>query len=322
MNRPVTWIAIAAASAFVTHRALASLETVPLEVIAQGPQGEEEGNPGRSPRKGPSEPTPKVPRRVLDWADPAPGAQFDHDTGLPMRVIDRVHGFALVLIRPGEFVRGMRPEELASPYVRASQIAGRNEFPAHTVTLTRPYYLGETEVTQRQWVAVMGSRPFHHDAGDKYPAEEVHLEQVRELLTRTGYRLPTEAEWEYACRANEPAPLYSTDAPRLAVEGTAWTAENSGRQTKPVGTREPNGFGLYDMHGNVAEMCSDIFNEGSYIEALELGCVDPKGAERGHEWVVRGSHCRQGFEEARPSFRWHWGGGGRSDLGFRLARTP
>jgi formylglycine-generating enzyme required for sulfatase activity len=158
--------------------------------------------------------------------------------GVPKVDVAALH-LKFVTIPAGRFRMGT--EESRSP----------DQAPVHDVTISRPFDLQTTEVTQAQWVAVMGSNPsqFH---GDALPVEQIAATDVDELLRRLNgndpgrnYRLPTETEWEYACRAG------STESRYGELEDVAWSHLNSGNTTHAVGTKRPNAWGLYDMLGNV-----------------------------------------------------------------------
>ena len=208
------------------------------------------------------------------------------------------------------------------------------------VTLTRPFYMGVFEVTQKQWELVMGSWPgstpsSSYGLGDAYPAYYVSYNNIRgsssgaqwpassavdassflgKLRARTGldFDLPTEAQWEYACRAGTMTTYYWGDA----MDGAyAWYEDNSGSKTHPVGTRMPNAWGLYDMSGNVWEWCRDWYGTLAYG-------TDPVGSASGSYRVVRGGswyfssvYCASSYRSyGDPSYRY-----GRN--GFRLSRT-
>lgn len=157
----------------------------------------------------------------------------------------------------------------------------------HEVTLNREYWIGKTEVTQQQWRAVMETNPSHFE-GDTLPVESVSWLDCKEFCARLNlrqekpFRLPTEAEWERACRAGSTT-AYSFGDDTAKVGDFAWYLKNSDVTSHPVGQLKPNDFGLYDMYGNVAEWCSDWY--GAY---LELGQVDPRGVSTGSMRVVRG----------------------------------
>jgi len=154
----------------------------------------------------------------------------------------------MVLIRPGKFVMGSPDSEEGHQ---------RNEGPQHEVTISKPFYMGVTEVTQAQYEAVMGTNPSHF-RGPTNPVETVSwidaTEFCRKLFekTRQAVRLPTEAEWEYACRAGTRTAYSFGDDP-VALGEHAWWAGNSDKTTHSVGQKKPNAWGLYDMHGNVRE---------------------------------------------------------------------
>jgi len=167
--------------------------------------------------------------------------------------------------------------------------AYNDEKPVHTVRISKPFYLGKYEVTQGQWEAIMGKNPSQFQGGPKLPVESVSWEDVQEFIRRLNaeegrksYRLPTEAEWEYAARAGTmTAYSYGDDARQL--EEYAWYQENSGKKTHSVGQKQPNAWGLYDMHGNVGEWVQDWY--GPYT----TGAVeDPVGPSSGLFRVNRG----------------------------------
>jgi formylglycine-generating enzyme required for sulfatase activity len=183
-------------------------------------------------------------------------------------------GMRLAYVPAGEFLMGSPPGE-----------KGRedDETP-HRVRLSRPFCIGATEVTQGQWRAVMGQRRGQFE-GDSLPVEDISwndaVEFCKKLSQKEGrtYRLPTEAEWEYACRAGDTG--RSWGAARL--DEAAWYDENSDGRTHPVARKKPNAWGLYDALGNVAEWCADFF--GPYPAG---DATDPAGPAEGKARVVRG----------------------------------
>ena len=188
----------------------------------------------------------------------------------------------------------------------------------HEVTLTKPFYMGKYEVTQEQWESVMGNNPSSRTKGAKLPVTNVSWEDCQEFIkklnekTSGGYRLPTEAEWEYACRAG------TTTAYSYGDNLTKSDANIDGDSIKAVGSYRPNAFGLYDMHGNVWEWCNDWYG------SLQDGEVtDPRGAAKGEYRVLRGGSFDVNVSKARSSGRYYYSPTNRSfDDGFRLARTP
>ena len=183
-------------------------------------------------------------------------------TGLAWRVRDTGTQMEMLLVPPGTFLMGC--------------IMGSNQFgcfelelPVHQVTLTNAFYLGRYEVTQSQWVATMGSNPSYFQGqsdSPSRPVEQVSWDTIQGYLRATGFRLPTEAEWEHACRAGTQTPFYNGSTDDSTVGMLAWCSANSGSQTHAVGGKQANGFGLYDMLGNVWELVSDGF--GSYTACV------------------------------------------------------
>ena len=187
----------------------------------------------------------------------------------------------------------------------------------HEVTLTKPFYMGKYEVTQEQWESVMGNNPSSFFRGPKLPVTSVSWKDCQEFIkklnekTSGGYRLPTEAEWEYACRAG------TTTAYSYGDNLTKSDANIDGDSIKAVGSYRPNAFGLYDMHGNVWEWCNDWYG------SLQDGEVtDPKGAATGSSRVLRGGSFINDVSAARSSLRFVGTPTFRgTDLGFRLVKT-
>ena len=192
----------------------------------------------------------------------------------------------------------------------------------HEVVMTKDYLIGVFEVTQGQWELLMGSNPSQlKEAGKSAPVEKVSWDDCQEFIGKLnakvsggGFRLPTEAEWERACRAGSTGALSGSES----LDEMGWYVQNSDSATHPVGRKKPNAFGLYDMHGNVWEWCADWY--GAYPDGK---ATDPTGAASGSERVHRGggwyydaSNCRSAYRRARPP------GGYRGDaIGFRLVRS-
>jgi formylglycine-generating enzyme required for sulfatase activity len=177
------------------------------------------------------------------------------------------------------------------------------EGPQRIVTISKAFYMGIYEVTQEQYEAVMGTNPSNFK-GAKNPVEQVSwndaVEFCKKLSAKMGktVRLPTEAEWEYACRAGSKTAFGygDTDA---ALNEYAWYTNNSGDKTHPVGLKKPNAWGLYDMHGNVWEWCSDWFSE-SYANAKT---TDPQGADFGTDRILRSGSWYGGPKFCRSACR-------------------
>ncbi|HMZ22408.1 MAG TPA: SUMF1/EgtB/PvdO family nonheme iron enzyme [Blastocatellia bacterium] len=169
---------------------------------------------------------------------------------------------------------------------------GSNEYddekPIHPVTLP-PFHIGKYQITQAQWKAVMRNNPSHFK-GDKLPVENLSWQMAtdfcRKLSKKTGkeYRLPTEAEWEYACRAGSTT-RYCFGDDDAGLEKYAWYYKNSGGKTHPVGEKLPNDWGLHDMHGNVLEWCRDWYDENYYRQSPK---ENPPGPSSGEYRVLRG----------------------------------
>jgi formylglycine-generating enzyme required for sulfatase activity len=227
----------------------------------------------------------------------------------------------MVWIPPGSFVMGSPATE-----------AGRkdNEGPLTHVTLTRGFWLSKTEVTQQEW-SIMTSALHQQSRWSKYPLRgegpEVPMYFVSwneamafcdllnhhvQLPPGYAFTLPTEAQWEYACRAREPAVAFSGN-----LAGQAWFAGNSGNVIHPVGQKQSNAFGLADMLGNTQEWCRD------YAAKLPGGNVtDPAGPPAGSAHVARGGEFDSAAAQCRPAARAAYGPDEHAYIGFRLALEP
>jgi formylglycine-generating enzyme required for sulfatase activity len=223
-------------------------------------------------------------------------------------------GMAFVYIKPGTFIMG-------APAGRSEH--GGHNF-QHQVTLTKGFYMQTTEVTQGQWKAVMGYNPsVFENCGNGCPVEGVSLNDAQEFIKHLNlleddknYRLPTEAEWEYACRAGTNT-SYSFGDSESQLNNFTWCNENSGGQTHPVAKKQPNTWGLYDMHGNVWEWCQDWY--GAYKAE---SAIDPVGPSSGVGRVNRGGSFRIYAKDCNVYYRGSLSQDFKSnDLGFRVART-
>jgi serine/threonine protein kinase/formylglycine-generating enzyme required for sulfatase activity len=300
----------------------------------------------------PGEMSPSIPSPRTGTDTPGQGrrtaiAPFDATTAkdlqdewakhwsVPVEVTNSI-GMRFVLIPPGEFMMGSSAEEIAQLLIEAKtkNWTGPNvelmlrETPKHRVKITQAFYLGLCEVTQAEYGRVMGSNPSNFQGVATAPAEQVGWNDVlvfcRKLSTlpneqaaRAVYRLPTEAEWEYACRAGTITRWYGWNGG--ALNACSWHAGNAEGTTHPVGQKRPNAWGLCDMHGNVWEWCQDWYGDKYYhVSPID----DPTGPSSGSYKVYRGGGWRDGEFDCRASCRGGHVPGDRSDnLGFRLARS-
>ncbi|MCD6404609.1 MAG: formylglycine-generating enzyme family protein [Planctomycetes bacterium] len=234
-------------------------------------------------------------------AAPGTAAEPYTNTGWAKEVIHEKTGIEMVFIPAGEFMMGSPSNESGR---------GSDEGPQHRVRLTKPFYLGKYEVTQREWRKVMGSNPSGFK-GDRNPVEQVSWNDCREFVDKAGLRLPTEAEWEYACRAGSSTRFSFDD------NSYAWYDGNSEDKTHPVGQKKPNAWGLFDMHGNVWEWCADWY--GNYSSGR---VTDSQGPSSGSSRVLRGGSWYDFSQICRSANRSYGSPDGTNHcLGFRVART-
>ncbi len=199
-----------------------------------------------------------------------------------------------------------------------------DEKPAHEVCVNG-FWLGKYPVTQGVWQAVIGDNPSHFDAGDDYPVENVSWEDAREFIRRFNslaggryeFRLPSEAQWEYACRSGGGSEKYAGGED---VDKVAWFDGNSGGTTHPVGTKAPNGLGIYDMSGDVWQWCEDVYLDTAYAGSEHdnpLYVYDGSGRVlRGGGWSSIAKRVRCGYRrDGVPSGR-------LPNVGLRLVKTP
>ena len=236
------------------------------------------------------------------------------NTGLPWCVRDIGTGIEMLLIPPGISQMG-DPDYMQS------------DLKMHQVKLTKAFYFGRYQVTQAQWQGKMCSNPSYFN--DKFdsasrPVEQVSLNEIANFNTATGLRLPTEPEWEYACRGGTNTRVHSmpeyptgTDLKRL-IGNVAWFSDNSGKETHAVGGKFANAFGLYDMLGNVWEWCYCWLNAyNMYIDFR----IQPIGPATGSYLVLRGGCWYSYYHDCRSFSRSINAPNGRR-IGFRVARTP
>lgn len=253
----------------------------------------------------------------------------------------------MILVRPGCFIMG---SEAAEAY--------GDEAPEHLVHITQSFYVGKYPVTQAQWRAVMGNNPSGYP-GPQRPVENVSWKDIVEgnqdddgtpaflTLVNNGlaeeksklrathtFRLPTEAEWEYAAKGGpryalaeledkNAAELYSTYAGGDRLETCGWYRKNNGVETRPVGLKAPNELGLYDMSGNVYEWCHDRFGNDTYRNRKEPVTVNPVGPDSGVLRVLRGGYYWRGAGRCRSTYRYDGPPAYRYvGFGFRLVLSP
>jgi formylglycine-generating enzyme required for sulfatase activity len=251
-------------------------------------------------------------------------------TGYAWRVKDTATQIEMMLIPPGTFQMGCTASN------QFACVANGPELPIHAVTLTNAFYMGRYEVTQAQWQARMGSNPSSFQSASSQvpaaqvpnrPVEKVSWNTIQGFLAQTGMRLPTEAEWEYAYRAGTTTAFHgytgnlSGTNDDTLVGNIAWYGSNSNSQTRPVGGKLANGYGLHDMSGNVWEWVSDWYGSAYYSSSPQN---NPTGPASGSLRVVRGGSWDDGLtNNLRASYR----GDDAPDyayfsIGFRVARAP
>jgi len=262
-------------------------------------------------------------------------------TGLPWRVRDKGTKIEMLLIPPGEFVMGK---------TEGDDEANENELPPHQLKFTTAFYLGRYEVTQQQFAGITKETPSEFakfqaptlealikegdtkseakkkvqfwvappsapDAkGKEWPVETVSWDDCAAFCKKAGLRLPTEAEWEFACRAGTRAVRYG------ALDEIAWYQKNSKGQTHAIGTRRANAFGLHDMLGSVWEWVNDLY--GSKYYAMS-DAVNPQGPSSGTTRVLRGGSGLSQSSVCRASIRYNRiPANPNNSFGFRVAKTP
>ena len=306
----------------VTQSDTVSADEQPVQQVAQQPQKPEPQQTQQQPvqpvqqqpveqpqptRPEPQQPVQQPQRPVQQQPEPEPTP-----TPEPERPQHNLPDIAMVYMSGGTFTMGATSEQGSDAYDR--------EKPAHSVTLSG-YYIGKYEVTQELWKAVMGSNPSYYK-GDNLPVEQVSWNDVQEFLRKlnamTGkrYRLPTEAEWEFAARGGNSSRGYKYSGGN-SFGSVAWYWENSGIRTHAVGTKSPNELGIYDMSGNVWEWCQDWYNSSYYGSSPRTNPQGPNSGSyrvcRGGGWRSSARDCRVSYRDSyTPDFRYYY-------LGFRLA---
>ncbi len=222
-------------------------------------------------------------------------------TGLPWRVRDNGTNIEMLLVPPGTYMMGASKDDSE---------ATKEEYPAHEVTLTDAFYLSTTEITQATWEATMKVNPSSF-LGATLPVNKVSFDDANTFCTAIGMRLPTEAQWEYACRGGNTSPRYG------ALDDIAWYMDNAGFTTHPVGQKLANPLGFVDMIGNVREWCHDWYSD--YSADPVVNPVGPKSGKvrilRGGSWVISAAYCRASIRvETATLFT--------GSIGLRVARNP
>ena len=262
---------------------------------------------------------------VVEWSETlqnfviierAPNEEGEPVDGLSNNGTDALE-IEMVLIPAGTF-------QMGSPVSEEGRRA--REGPIHPVTISQPFYMGKYEVTQAQWRAVMGGNPSQFSNCDACPVDSLTWNDTQDFLRALNlresdppYRLPTEAEWEYAARAGTTT-AYSFGAEKDRLGLYAWYLDNANEQTHPVGSKRPNAFGLYDVHGNVSEWVQDCWNE-SYNGAPTDGSAWLSGrcsmrGRRGSSWTFGARHLRTAARRYEIMSGAHDG-----NSGFRIARS-
>ena len=252
---------------------------------------------------------------------PSEAVVADSLSKVSRKTVIRIDDTPFVYIEPGTFIMGSPENEPGR---------GKDEM-QHEVTLTRGYFIQTTLVTQEQWKEVMGGNPSKFiQGGGECPVEGVSLNDCLEFIWRINnrgshtYRLPTEAEWEYACRAGASTSFCNGEIAKKpsrrldpCLDAIGWYCDNSAKKTHPVMEKQPNAWGLFDMHGNVCEWCRDLY--GDYPLAPQ---VDPQGVSlalargcvaRGGSWQSESRNCRAASRFCySPDFRSNFVGFGWS----------
>jgi formylglycine-generating enzyme required for sulfatase activity len=234
---------------------------------------------------------------LISCHEPEGSQAPDHPTATAiLETIITDYGMSFVPIPEGTFEMGCSPGD---------DDCFNRELPRHTIEIPA-FKMSAYEITQSQWEAVMGRNPsFFSECGDNCPVECVSWfniqDFIKELNWQTGrhYRLPTEAEWEYAARAGTTTKYYCGDN-ETCLDDIAWNRYNSKLQTHPVGRKKPNPWGLYDMSGNVSEWCQDWSTITYYYESPDR---DPQGPDDGFFRTVRGGSWHSGDRDCRSSRR-------------------
>ncbi len=220
----------------------------------------------------------------------------------------RESGIVFVFLGGGTFWMGS-PENLAR----------EDEKPRHRVTLS-PFLIAKFEMTQTEWTRITGKTPSRFKGDGRRPVEMVSWDDCKAFCTNTGLTLPTEAQWEFACRGGSGGLFSGPHGESSKLDGLGWYRDNSGGTANAVGGKKPNGFGLHDMHGNLREYCADPYVFDFYSKPEASG-VDPRCASDATNPVVRGGSWSDGSMDCRSAARRRYASARRGSytIGFRPA---
>jgi formylglycine-generating enzyme required for sulfatase activity len=275
---------------------------------------------GCNKQQGPSKELANKPTEPSQWDAATQGTGVSSKTQGPPKelAVDLGGGVKLemVLIPAGEFLMG-------SP--DSDKDAQSDEKPQHRVRITKPFYLGKYKVTQEQWMALMGNNPSKFK-GPKNPVEQVSWDDCQQFFEKLNaksrhgggkFQLPSEAQWEYACRAGSTT-RYCFGDEESGLGEWAWYGANSGDTAHPVGEKKPSAWGLFDMHGNVCEWCADCADSGYYANSPTDNPTGPL-PQTGSGRVIRGSSWGSVARNCRSASRGFYWPGFRLILGLRVS---
>ncbi|WP_417385404.1 SUMF1/EgtB/PvdO family nonheme iron enzyme [Gimesia sp.] len=340
-NWEVSWFGCRAAGRYSAHPAASSKfgfrVVLPVEAVKESLQQKNVSSTGKV-TKGRSDDAPSAAIAPFDSSQAKAHQQaWAKYLGVPVEQEVELPGgekISFMLIPPGEFMMGSGKQE-KDEYLAEAEAAKdtwsiksiQTEFPQQHIKITKPFYLGKFEVTQAQWKSVMGSNPSKFNKNLQNPVDTVSWDDIDQFLVKSNtvtasqsfsFTLPTQAQWEFACRAGGTTAWHDTES-EADLAQVAWHKGNALGQTHPVGQLHPNAFGLYDMHGNVLEWCSDFHLLEVAQTAVKL---DPVGPTTGKQRIRRGGHIFAEPRHCRAAYKAWFTPDGRQDFGgFRLAMT-
>ncbi len=246
------------------------------------------------------------------WSPGDPPENPNHGEEWTAYLGDNQIPLEMIYIQEGTFMMGAQPDE---------NDRNSDEIPRHQITISQGFWMGKFEVTQLQWETVMGNWDFYSDEGHNRPAESVsHNDITNDFLPELGvkWRLPSEAEWEYACRAGVDDEWFWWGSSYNNLRYHAWYSENSYLHTHEVGQKKSNPWGLCDMHGNVWEWCSDRYDR-DYYDSSPL--INPLGPDTGSASVLRGGGWDNSNRSCRAAERFRGNPSYHGyNIGFRIVR--